>query len=323
MYLHLTQDGTPYKVESKKLTLYIDDDDAGMKVYVPQNNDDQEYTLTKDLAQKLFECMMSHAVTHISERVSKDGVNATRDVLLAPRRRIRAALDDNGIGTIDINDLDEAPSEPETPETSTETSNRVSDADITHSSAPSDPGESDATIQFTPASSAASSTASRNDDSVVSGGASRACSPITPPARRNREDLAPSSLSSSILPPATPGQGVSASDDQSYVQLLEKVISSARRHAIPRHGTGDMSQVRVNMSVVNTGDEGDYFGLSSASQFVRNCKVGAAGELYVRFLCSYTVLFRIPRLIAVLRFSSCSLTSLSTVNSLASRRKTG
>lgn len=316
--LHLTQDGDPHDEESKKLTLFIDDEDSPMKVYVPRNNDDQEYTFTKLLAKELFESMMSCKVREMSERVGRDGVNATRDVLLAPRRRIGAALDDNGIGAIDIDNLDEVPPEPETPQTPT----RPRDADIVHGSAPSDTEESDATILVTPASSAARPTSDLDYEYVVPGRADLARSSISLPTRRNREGLTLSSPSPTP-PPARPEQDANTIDERSYVQLLDKVVSAAKRHRLPRYGTGGMSQGQVNMSDLDTYGERDYFDLSSISQFVRNCKVGAAGELYVSSPNYYAVSFPVSRLIAAFRFSNYSISCSSPANSLASQMKTG
>jgi len=273
--LHLTQDDHPYDNPSKKLTLYIDDT-AGMKVYVPQNYDDQEYTFNMYLAQELFKSMMSHNLTHISERVSQDGVNATRDVLLAPRRRLGAALDDNGIGTIDLEDLDEVPSQQEALDTPT----RAGSADGTHGRAPSELEESDMTILGTPAWSEASSTAIRYDGFTVSASARSVHSSISLPIQRTRENLVTLSPSPSQSP-AGPEQDLNSIDERSYAQLLEKVITSARVQALPRYGAGGMNPVQVNVSALGTDDERDYYDLNSASQFVRNCKVGAAGELYV------------------------------------------
>ncbi len=55
--LTLSQDGSQYVVQGKKTTLHIADQ-TGLKVYVPRNKDDQEYTFTKMLGRKLFEWMM-------------------------------------------------------------------------------------------------------------------------------------------------------------------------------------------------------------------------------------------------------------------------
>ncbi|KAL5345654.1 hypothetical protein ACLOAV_009408 [Pseudogymnoascus australis] len=103
----LSQDGVSHKVEGKKTTLYIDDNESAIKIYVPRNKDDQDYTFTKLLSKSLFEWMMRDTLTQISEIVSNEGINSTRDVLLSPRTRLATALDDNGIGTIITANIDE------------------------------------------------------------------------------------------------------------------------------------------------------------------------------------------------------------------------
>lgn len=114
----LSQDGVSHEVEGKKTTLYIDDNESAIKIYLPRNKDDQDYTFTKLLSKSLFEWMMRDTLTQISEIVSNEGINSTRDVLLSPRTRLATALDDNGIGTIITANIDEEVfSESESPTT--------------------------------------------------------------------------------------------------------------------------------------------------------------------------------------------------------------
>ncbi|KAK2855643.1 hypothetical protein FQN49_004989 [Arthroderma sp. PD_2] len=105
--LQLSQDGKDHEVEGKRTTLVIDRDGSSLKIYIPRNEDDQLYTFTNLLARKLFMWMMDGESPRLSEGSNNDGINAVRDILLAPYSRLDTALDDNGIATIDISNQDE------------------------------------------------------------------------------------------------------------------------------------------------------------------------------------------------------------------------
>lgn len=253
-------------VESKKITLHIDEDQSGLKVYIPRNKDDQEYTYTNFLSRKLFQWMMTHPITQISEGVSKDGVNATRDILLAPRSRITTALEDNGIATINIANIDEDIPESEslTPRPAGYECARGSTADIQEDSEEEIIGTPISSVEIPPPRSHDSFASSR----IRYSGLSR---PIS-----LREDHFTPSVPSRTPSPLTPTRNVTP--DQPYVAVLDTIIIAARRGTIPSHGAFGMGQIYANLP----NPEGLVdLGLQFSNQIERNCKIGAAGELYV------------------------------------------
>ncbi|KAK6825522.1 hypothetical protein PG987_013016 [Apiospora arundinis] len=91
-----------YEAEGKTTSLHIDDSQECLKIFLPVDEDDQEYIFTKLLSQRLFEWLMRDPDVDKSGPVSKDGASATRDVMLAPIRKVHRALEENGISAIEI-----------------------------------------------------------------------------------------------------------------------------------------------------------------------------------------------------------------------------
>ncbi len=181
------------------------------------------------------------------------------------------ALDDNGIAPVDMENLDEvALSDPEPPMSPWRAGEESSVA-----STPSDQGAgSESEIFGTPASSAAS-----------------------PPLRRHPVDA---SSRNGYFYPSTPqpifggpspssplhsgGQARSMpvqTSDVQYAALLTKVISVARRASLPTRRQLDANGSEATSSRASNTED---WGLRSGSQIERDCKVGAAGELYVSIL---------------------------------------
>ncbi|KAK2591572.1 hypothetical protein QQS21_010742 [Conoideocrella luteorostrata] len=106
-FLQLSHQGKNHKIKGKKTTLFLDEKADHLKVYIPRNKDDQTYTFSKLLAERLFRWMMGDESSQLSGRLSKDGIRAVSDVLLCPRSRLDTALDDDGIATIDIANQDD------------------------------------------------------------------------------------------------------------------------------------------------------------------------------------------------------------------------
>ncbi|KFY91247.1 hypothetical protein V500_04776 [Pseudogymnoascus sp. VKM F-4518 (FW-2643)] len=288
----LSQDGVSHEVEGKKTTLYIDDNESGIKIYVPRNKDDQEYTFTKLLSQRLFEWMMRDSLTQISEIVSNEGINATRDVLLSPRTRLATALDDNGIGTIITANIDEVVfSESESLTTLRETTE-----DDSTGSTLRDQNDSDLGVVETSTSSVGSPSLSLHEAIDLS---QRSLS-FALSRSLNSADQFSLPTRPATIEQATP-LGTLACDvtgDPQYVALLDRVIAAARHDTIPSlsHASVSMRRLRDNQARTDDGVHRMHY----ASQFERNCKIGAAGELYIFELLSHLrlsdgSLLRFPR----------------------------
>ncbi|KAI0385044.1 hypothetical protein F5Y04DRAFT_204258 [Hypomontagnella monticulosa] len=277
--LQLSQDGVLHTVESSKTTLHINEDHSGLKIYIPRDEDDQEYMFTKFLPRRLFEWMMRHPTTQISENIPIDGVNALRDVLLAPRSRIAAALEDNGIVRVDVKDMDEDIPSPEPPTLARRVADSVSEIATTEHE------DAEQEIVGTPISSVQSSPIRSQSAFASSRSGSHGLLRPTPTEEYRSTPPPPSPVPTL----ATPTRNTT--HDPRYVAVLDKVITAARRRTLPSHGSFDMSQMYANLP--NVGDSVDL-GLRSSSQIERDCKVGAAGELYVFELLSHLFSGRLP-----------------------------
>ena len=247
------------------ISLHIDETQSGLKIYLPRNKDTQEYAFTTLLSQKLFDWMMRNPTTQIPGQASKDGVSATKDILVSPRATIHMALEANGIAPSDIaNDDEQILLDLDCPSTP-----RGASEDESRHSSSSDQDDSDSENLATPASSVMSPPLSRHRADISS--RYMLHTPTRPPLRYGDPFVF-------AAPSPSPTPALQAHEQQKYVELLGKVISAARRGCFPSHGAFGMSQLLNDLPRVDAMPD---FGLRSASQIERDCKIGAAGELYV------------------------------------------
>ncbi|KAH9237080.1 hypothetical protein K456DRAFT_1495726 [Colletotrichum gloeosporioides 23] len=271
--LCLVQGETSFTVEGEKSSLHIDETQSGLKIYVPRNRDHQEYMFTNLLPDKLLDCMMRHPVTQVSQNVTNSAMNATKNIVLAPLAMLDRALEDNGIAEVQVAEVDGVVALG-----TASSATAVSVADTRTDNNANDRGESeaeDAEIRMAFASSSLT-----NQRAVVN-------------ATGHRSMSAQSSTWSSNTPSQsswTPSSGGSRNDASSqapYTALLSKVIAAGQRpraNALPLCGAFDLSQLYTDLQP--TRDDAEL-GLRSASQIERDCKIGAAGELYVFELLSH------------------------------------
>ncbi|KAF4817719.1 hypothetical protein CGCTS75_v012182 [Colletotrichum tropicale] len=271
--LCLVQGETSFTVEGEKSSLHIDETQSGLKIYVPRDKDHQEYMFTNLLPDKLLDCMMRHPVTQVSQNVTNSAMNATKNILLAPLAMLDRALEDNGIAQVQVANVDEGVA---LDTASAETAVSVADTRTDNNANGRGWSEAeDAGIRMAFASSS-----STNQHAVVS-------------ATVNRSMSAQSSAWSSNTPsqgswtPLSGGSRNDASSQAPYTALLSKVIAAGqkpRANALPLCGAFDLTQLYTDLQP--TRDDAEL-GLRSASQIERDCKIGAAGELYVFELLSH------------------------------------
>ncbi|KAK7736974.1 hypothetical protein SLS53_006729 [Cytospora paraplurivora] len=278
---HLTQDGTSHMVEGETISLHLAEDNTGLKVYVPANRDDQDYTFTKSLPEKLFEWLLAHPRTLGTQQtgeVSEKGVAAARAVLLAPLSRKINALEDYGIRTVDIIDVDERVEQAYTSSESATALTRVSDQ-IIQTSVPSnepDDSGSESRAFHTPDSSIDAS----HQPSTSNWGPDGRFSLPTHPRTSSDPFVSPSR-------PPRPSQSMpthASVEDPDYVTLLSEVIAAGRRNTIPNRTASGVIPPRTSMFTTGNGRQ---IAVRGATQFERDCKVGAAGELYAFELLSH------------------------------------
>ncbi|EXF75687.1 hypothetical protein CFIO01_04620 [Colletotrichum fioriniae PJ7] len=253
--LCLVQDGTSHVVKGKKTTLHIDEENLSLKVYLPRDKEDHRYMFSNVLPQKLLEWMMRHPITHISQDFTNGSLDAVKNVMLAPLSLISRALQDSGISQIEVANRDEAMA-------SEVVSSGVSGRPTTRIPSEEDTGPED--LINPEISVAATSSLQRRSNTP----APRLVQHVlpTPPPRRIQDDT---------------------TGNASYISLLTNVIAAGRRRRInglPVCGTFDMSQLQDNLPASRQDTD---FGLRSAPQIERDCKIGAAGELFVFELLSH------------------------------------
>ncbi|KAL3294422.1 ino80 chromatin remodeling complex protein [Colletotrichum asianum] len=271
--LCIVQGETSFDVEGEKSSLHIDETQSGLKIYVPRNKDHQEYMFTNLLPDKLLDCMMRHPVTQVSQNVTNSAMNATKNIVLAPLAMLHRALEDNGIAEVQVANVDEVVALD-----MASSATAVSVADTRTDNNANGRGESkaeDAEIRMALASSS-----STNQRAVVNATVHRFMSAQSSAWSSNTPSQSSWTLSSG-------GSRNDASSQAPYTALLSKVIAAGQRpraNALPLCGAFDLSQLYTDLQP--TRDDAEL-GLRSASQIERDCKIGAAGELYVFELLSH------------------------------------
>ncbi|KAI0182894.1 hypothetical protein EV127DRAFT_40641 [Xylaria flabelliformis] len=265
--LQVFQDGELHQVESSRDTMHIDEHDSRLNVYVPRSKDSQQYIFTNKLPKRLFMWMMTDPITQISESIENDGVNATRDILLTPYTKLSEALEENGIANIDIENTDEGIPELEMPLTSV---GIAAEGILNLHISDEDDSEHEISAAESVRVAYHSVTASNRAGSYQS---ERPISYIDSFYRQPA--LLPSFESPTLTRDST--------TDRLYVETLSRIINAGRQDSLPVHGEPNTGQSPGSM--YNAAN----LGLRSASQIERDCKVGAAGELYV-----FELLSRLP-----------------------------
>lgn len=272
--LQLSQDGQSHIVEGKQLSLHIDDGQSGVRIYLPHQEEDQAFTFVKLLPEKLFEWLMRDPNTQISTQVKKDsdGLRAMKDVFAVVRSRIGEALDADGIVTIDIENVDEEALYDQSEPISTATLTAAGEQDSRPSSIfrPQEDSEVfDTRVRST--------TLGRQSPALW--WPSSRSPPRNRSFSRDRPASGDRSSSSHIFPipsqSQVPGQDEAA--DSPYLDLLGKIIAAARRNSLNQDV---FSMNTLQESLPSLGEEPNFV-LRSANQIERDCKIGAAGELFV------------------------------------------
>ncbi|KAI1188940.1 hypothetical protein F5B17DRAFT_450976 [Nemania serpens] len=265
--LQIIQDGKPQQVESSRTTLHIDEVEFGLNVYLPRGKDKQKFTFTNSLSQKLFVWMMTDPITQQSETIDRDGIHATRDILLSPYSELPAALEENGIAIIDIDNTDASMPEPGSPPTLLAASvNGIQDLALSDD-------DNGYEAFDTPTSDTETLTSARGGAT-----AQRRTTPARSPGSGfyGEGSFRQHGPSPFFEPPTLPRN---IATDELYVAALSKIIAAGRRDSLPVHGV--LKPRRLSNSYASD------LGLRSLSQNERDCKVGAAGELYVFELLSH------------------------------------
>ncbi|KAK8097421.1 hypothetical protein PG984_016560 [Apiospora sp. TS-2023a] len=258
--LHLHQDGRVLKVEKETALLHIREDDSGLKIYIPEDEVDQETCFRSKLPQRLCEWLMTDPDTQIPNPVPAQAVMAVQGVLGARHRSLRAILDEQGILDIDLADEDDNGGDGVTDDTASQTLRGwIHDG---HD------GESSPSLTLTIGSDATGVAA-------------------TPYSRDGRETDAQSASNgrfSGSRAPASPAPipilvQPSLAD---YTRLLTLTVAQAREAVFPSPAGSLNIPVRFQPNFITSG----HYGLQAFGKPERDRMIGAAGELFVFELLS-------------------------------------
>lgn len=237
----LSQDGHSFKAQGDSINIHLDEDGPNLKMYLPRKRDHQEHAFNMYLPERIVQWLMMDARTQIFQATSQEAINAATHVWNSPLSTLLKALDRCGIRNIDTPNLDAY------------VEDQSSDAD-------SDNGEGSPIVETPPS---ALDTTSHD-------------SPGTYFLRNPRESSGTDSEVTNLpvrlaahSRPAAPLEELLPRDPH-YVSVLGTVIASARTSTIP-----DRNENQLIIAVRGISN------ISGSDQFERDCKVGAARELFV------------------------------------------
>lgn len=240
----LSQDGTSHKAKGDSIKIHLDEEGPNLTVYLPCERAPQEHAFRISLPERLLRWLMTDEKTLIYKETSGEAILAVTNIMATPLSTLSEALDKAGIRTIDTPDLDA-----NTEENSPETDSYDDDNSVVVDTPPSAPD-----------------TARRDGSSTRFG--SNSSESFTPEGIENESNTPPVRLTAQSRPATSAEESVAR--DILYVRVLGRVIASARTSSIPDRNANQANAALRGSSSIYGSD-----------QFERDCKVGAAGELFV------------------------------------------
>lgn len=278
--LHLSQDGVDVVVEKQHgIAVHVHESPEGLRIYIPKDKRDRGACFQTKLPQRLCEWLMTDPTTQLVDKISDEAIRLVLSVLNAAPYSLSGILSQCGITTIDL--------PPDEGEYGVE---EDSDDDLDGDSDPSeelsepmgaDTTEPSASMPGRPSSEEWPSDADRNEssesdeDHLTTPSTAEHATTVAHGAAGHNYDR----LLATIRRPVPSDMGM----DIEYLAMLTKSVTAARRAEFPSRGPFNMSLVQAAISeVADNGDGLDTpLRLRSANRIERDCKVGAAGELYV------------------------------------------
>lgn len=128
--LHLSQDGKDHCHIKERSDLHIREHGSLLEIFVSRKQKKQDFCWSSKLNKYLFQWLMTDPITQISETLDSRGLLTVNKILNARRSNLAQVLQEDGIATGDIEELDqseesdddsdeEEPEENETPSVST------------------------------------------------------------------------------------------------------------------------------------------------------------------------------------------------------------
>lgn len=241
----LSQDGISHKAEGVSMNVHLHEEGSTLKIYLPRKIASQQLAVSKHLPERILQWLMTEKESNIQHKMTDKAVLAIKDVWNAPLEKLSTTLDECGIIPIPSTaNLDEYPEE-----ISSDTGSDNDNNSEVLETAASDLDR----MRYAPPGTYAASNSSEF---------------LTSNETENESIALPVRLSARSRP-ATSLEELPAHDTH-YVHVLGKVIASARTSTIPDRNENRPSTARRESSNIYGSD-----------QFERDCKVGAAGELFV------------------------------------------
>lgn len=257
------------------MSMHLHEDDSNLMVYLPRKKVPQQHAFNKHLPERLLQWLMTEEDSQIRNETSDRAVIAMKDIWNSPLATLSTTLDECGIITISIPNVD-----PEIDESLSDSESEIVSERATghrngsRTTPHGDDSELDTNSEavYTPPSATGTShngiAATRPRDSlrISSSTSVIPVEPISLPVRSTGPDRG-----------ATPLVAVLDRGDD-YQGVLECVIASAATSIIPHRSEGSIGGLQGNFS--STAWRGTSR-IRGATQFEENCKIGAAGELFV------------------------------------------
>ncbi|OCK73843.1 hypothetical protein K432DRAFT_364328 [Lepidopterella palustris CBS 459.81] len=276
--LHLSQGDQIYIVQAARSELHIQEDQSGLKVYVPRDASSQEVCYYSKLPRGLVEWMMTDEPSQTQRKVDETAVRVVNSVLNARKSALPRILESEGITGVYFADEEDEEDKgamghagrPPTAQLPKPTTPLQASGLASVPVTPSPRSDGEALSYETPISSIPS-----------------IASPQTNHSGNTKETRLIPRVSQSAPVLAVNGMGVDV--DAGYVRLLEKILNAARRAVFPSRGSFNLSELLRALPEDGRGD-GSVFddpgGFFLNSQIERDKKIGAAGELFAFELLS-------------------------------------
>lgn len=244
------------------MTMHLHEEGPDLTIYLPRRKNPQQQAFNKYLPERLLQWLMIEKDSQIPKEVSDKAINAMKDVWNTPPATLPETLNHCGIIEIDTPNIDPVIEESSS-DSESEVDSRSSTGDWAGSTSATqiNDGNLDSRSEVVHTPPSAPDTP-QNDSKVTH--TSRSSSPSI----RHGE---PISLPTRL---ATPDSAATQSNPE-YVNVLESVIASAATSTIP--GRYEEDTRRNTHTTAGRGASR----IRGETQFERDCKIGAAGELFV------------------------------------------
>lgn len=246
--LILSQNGEPLSVDKESAMLYIPHHASELKVYLTNNQVEQESCFCSKLPGRLAQWIMSEPDRESHDPAPSQMLVAVQSVLSVSRAALPNVLDELGIVSIELeDDIEEIilPSRPQHPPTATSDS-------ISYTPHSPNSNYSATLLDADEAFSIPAVSGEIINDNIVQSASSQARA-----ASRSYEPVFVESRPS----------------NSGYNRLLSHVVTAARRTRFPRRGE--------NMNLQGPIGTRNSFNLGQYDKLERDKRVGAAGELFV------------------------------------------